>query len=180
LAVPFVCQLRKSNAFCVASDKPLQPDDRAVAANLSGDASIIRAGRQKEKSLMTANHDPDPMACSVAELRRLAEQFHVCHYVTDGRLVVRRHRGTRPDVHAALIARRDEVMDHIVRTRPDPRDEDAEWDAASVRATGLPIKVFEALVIAYARGLLLAVDQGRIAYQPPLPPWWRDDDGGVR
>ncbi len=117
----------------------------------------------------------DPFTCSVAELRRMAEYAHVVFYVTDDRLVIRPYRGPRPDVHAAMKARHVEVLEHIIATRPDPRDEYAEWDAAAVRATGLPIAVFDALIVAYGRRLLLAADQGRIAYQPPLP-WWAEDE----
>lgn len=120
-------------------------------------------------------NDLDPYTCAVADLRRLADQYHVAHYATDGRLTVRPYRGARPDVHAALIARHVEVLEHIIATRPDPRDPDAEWDAAAVRATGLPLAVYDALIIAYGRRLLIAADQGRIAYEPPLP-WWAEDE----
>lgn len=117
----------------------------------------------------------DPLTCPVAELRRMAERAHVAHYVTNRHLVIRPYRGTRLDIHAALKARADEVRDHIIATRPDPRDPAAEWDAASVRFSGLPYTVLVDLAINSLMQWLAAADQGEIAYLPPLS-WWADDE----
>jgi hypothetical protein len=65
----------------------------------------------------------NPLACDIPDLKLLAERHGiVCYIGTGGCLVTRPYRGPRVDIHAACVARHDELRDYLSATRPVPFD----------------------------------------------------------
>ncbi len=117
----------------------------------------------------------NPMTCHIADLQRLAEYHRVACYIgATGRLVIRPYRGPRPDIHAACVARHDELCDHLIATRPTRFDPDKAADDAAWRVCRMPYTVLVALAISELNGWLARADSGLLAYEPPLPPRWDD------
>ncbi len=118
----------------------------------------------------------NPHTCDVRDLKRLADQHGIVYCIgTTGQLVIRPYRGPRVDVHAACVARHDELRDHLIATRPAPFDPDQAADEAAWRVCQMPYTVLVALAISELNGWLARADAGLLAYEPPEPPRWDDD-----
>lgn len=124
--------------------------------------------------MMTANiggHLPPALfdCCEIAHLVAMARQNHLSFYIADNGCVVRPIRNATPDrlrLHAALIARRDEVGTYLLVTRPRPFDPDAEADAASWRVCRMPYEALVALTMHELNQSLAAADRGTLRYEP--------------
>lgn len=128
--------------------------------------------------MMTTNiggHLPPALfdCCEIAHLVAIARQNHLSFYIADNGCVVRPIRNATPDrlrLHAALIARRNEVGTYLLVTRPHPFDPDAEADAASWRVCRMPHEALVALTIYNLNQWLAAADRGIVRYEPlPVP-----------
>lgn len=120
----------------------------------------------------------NPRTCHIAYLKRLAECHHVAYYIdTTGRFVIRPYRGPRPDIHAACVARHDELLSYLIATRVPLHDPDKAADDASMRVCGIPYEALCNLAIYHLNIWLARADNGLLVYEPPLPPRW--DDGLV-
>jgi hypothetical protein len=118
----------------------------------------------------------NPAICHIADLKRLAEHHHVPYYIgTTGQLIIRPYRGSRPDIHAACVARHHELRDHLIAARPTQFDLDKAADDAAWRVCRMPYNVLIALTIYELNTWLARADNGLLAYEPPLPLRW--DDG---
>lgn len=123
-------------------------------------------------------HTLNLLTCGIHDLRRLADQHGIaCYTSTSGRIVIRPYRGPRSDIHAACVARHDELLDFLIATRPAPHDPNKEADEAAWRVCRMPYDVLVALTIYELNTWLSRADSGLLAYEPPLPPRW--DDGLV-
>lgn len=119
---------------------------------------------------------PDPITCHIADLKWLAERHRVAYYIgTTGQLVIRPYRGSRPDIHAACVARHHELRDYLIATRPKRFNPDKAADDVAWRVCRMPYAVLVALTISELNHWLARADSGLLAYEPPLPPRW--DDG---
>jgi len=126
----------------------------------------------------------NPLTCAIRDLNRLADQHGIACYVgTTGRLVIRPYRGPRPDIHAACVARHDELLALLIGTRPSPFDVSYEArcnkaaDDAAMRVCRIPYEALCNLAIYHLNLWLARADAGLLAYEPPAPPRW--DDGLV-
>ncbi len=121
----------------------------------------------------------NPLTCDIRNLKWLADQHSIACYIgTTGRLVVRLYRGSRPDIHAACVARHGELLDLLIATRPSPFDLGKEADDAAMRVCWMPYEALCNLVIYHLNLWLGRADAGLLAYEPPEPPRW--DDGLVQ
>jgi len=120
----------------------------------------------------------NPHTCDVRDLKRLADQHGIVYCIgTTGQLVVRPYRGPRVDVHAACVARHDELREILIATRPAPFDPEKAAEEAAWRVCRVPYQTLVALAIYELNTWLSRADTGLLAYEPPLPPRW--DDGLV-
>ncbi len=118
------------------------------------------------------------LTCDIRDLKRLADQHGIACYIgTTGQLVIRPYRGPRPDIHAACVARHDELREMLVAMRPAPFDPDQAADEAAWRVCRIPYQTLVALAIDELNTWLSRADAGLLAYEPPEPPRW--DDGLV-
>jgi len=118
----------------------------------------------------------NPHNCDICDLKRLADRHGIsCYIGTTGQLVIRPYRGPRPDIHAACVARHDELREMLIATRPAPFDPGKAADDAAWRVCRIPYQTLVALAIDELNTWLSRADAGLLAYEPPLPPRW--DDG---
>jgi len=119
-------------------------------------------------------------SCEIAYVVAMARRHHLSFYVADNGCVVRPIRNAtlgQARLHAALIARRDEVEGYVRATAPRAFDPDAEADAASWRVCRMPHEALVALTINSLNTWLAAADRGTLRYEslpapsmPGLPP----------
>jgi len=120
----------------------------------------------------------NPLACDIHDLNRLADQHGIAYSIGTGeRLVIRPYRGSRPDIHAACVARHDELREMLIAPRPAPFDPEKAADDAAWRVCRIPYQTLVALAIYELNTWLSRADAGLLAYEPPEPPRW--DDGLV-
>jgi len=124
----------------------------------------------------------NPLMCDIRDLRRLADQHGIAYSIgTTGRLVIRPYRGPRPDIHAACVARHDELLDLLIAKRPSPDDISYESrsnkaaDDAAMRVCRMPYEALCNLAIYHLNLWLARRDAGLLAYEPPEPTRWDDD-----
>jgi len=122
------------------------------------------------------------LICDIGDLKRLADEHGIACYIgTGGRLIIRPYRGPRTDIHAACVARHDELRAYLIDNRSSPFDMSYEGrcnkaaDDAAMRVCHIPYEALCNLAIYHLNEWLARADAGLLAYEPPEPPRW--DDG---